>query len=420
LKDRILLINANTCSLVKVYPIGLDYLTSVLENNSYEVEKLDLAFINQFETQKILEEKIFSTNYLAIGISIRNLYDEVRLGKNYLPYIIKLVKQVKMLIKKYSRSSKIILGGAGFSLLPNLILKKSKANYGIIGQGELGFLNILKKIKTGQLIDKITIESVNLDHIVYQRGVWGNFHQYFKSFVFGNLQTKRGCPMNCLYCEYPNIEGKEFHFRLPKIVAQEFLQLEKLGFPAVYIVDATFNHPLDQAKLILKELKKYKTTKPWTGFLNPKFIDDEFLELIKKTNIILPIKLNIESGSDIILQKLRKNYNVEDIKRAVKLCRQHQINFSFSLLFGGPSENKKTVLQTINLVKECRPEFVSMSIGIFILPNTGIGQETKDHLWKQENDFLKPIIYPCQKDLIKQWIEKEMLGSGIDYKFFYN
>ena len=417
--DNILLINTDTCHFAKVYPIGLDYLTSVLEEHGYSVDKLDLAFIDKDKWLESAQVLIRDNNYLAVGIGIRNLYDEIYHGKNYLPEIIEFVKDLKKILRQRKSAPKIILGGSGFSLIPQIVLDETGADFGVINEGEQAFIDILKIIYTNETIKKqIFSGPVDLTKQKYRRGSWGNFHGYFKQNASGNLQTKRGCPMKCLYCEYPVIEGTRFRFRDPTIVAEEFLQLELLGFPRIYIVDATFNNPLYQAKDILKAFKKAGTKKEWTAFFNPKLLDQELISMIKETNGGKPFKLTIESGSDEMLKTLRKNLTVKDIYKAVSLCRKNRMDFSFTVLFGGPGENEKTVKETCDLIKKCQPVYVSMNIGLYLHPQTPIAQINKGKLWSKESDFLNPIIYPCERDKIKSWINKYLADSGISFNLY--
>jgi len=414
---RVLLINSNTCSLTKIYPISLDYLASVLADNDYKVDTLDLAFMSPPEALKIIREKLRLNQYLAIGVGIRNLNDEQSGGKNYLPGIIDFIKDIKKLTDK--TEIKIILGGPGFSLMPRTILDETGADYGITGEGESAFATLLDNIYEYKMPKQdLLFEAADIVNISYRRGSWGNFHGYFRNLASGNLQTKRGCPMNCLYCEYPVIEGRNLRLRKPEITAGEFLQLEKLGFPRIYIVDATFNNPLYHAKEVLRAFKKVKTKKPWTGFLNPKFIDQELIDLIRQTNGEIPIKITIESGSDKILRNLNKNFSKADIEKTVKLCRKNKIDFSFTVLFGSPGENRDTVRETCSLIKESKPSHVSMSIGVFIHPKTPIAAKTYKKLWQHEKDFVNPIIYPCDRRKIKNWIEKELSDTGINYSLY--
>lgn len=415
----VLLINFDTCPLAKVYPIGLDYLASVLIDHGFTVDTLDFAFIPADQWYAEAVKKLNAHRYLAIGVGIRNLYDELYGGRNYVPEIISFIQSLKKELSRKKLSTAVIVGGSGFSLMPNTILKQSGADYGITNEGEQAFVDILKQIKRGKVSEtSIISKSNNVATARYRRGSWGNFHGYFRAGASGNLQTKRGCTLGCLYCEYPAIEGRTFRFRDPELVAEEYLQLERLGFPRVYIVDATFNNPRDQAKNVLTALKKAKTTIPWTGFFNPRLLDQELIELVKETHGGMPLKMTIESGSDEMLYALRKSFRREHIFEAVKLCKKNGVDFSFTILFGGPGENKTTVGETCALIRETRPASVSMNIGIFLHPKTPLALQTLGKLWKTEDDFINPIIYPCDRKGILSWVENGLSGAQIPYHVY--
>jgi radical SAM superfamily enzyme YgiQ (UPF0313 family) len=410
----ILLVNTDTCPFARVYPIGLDYLVSVLIDHGYSVDTLDLAFIDVSDWQKAIKEKINGSRYLAIGVGIRNLYDELYGGKNYLPDILSFLRYIKSIT-----DTPVIVGGSGFSLMPQTILNDSGADYGVTNEGEQAFVTLMDTFSADKLPpSRLLSESFDFATVHYTRGVWGNFHGYLRERASGNLQTKRGCPMACLYCEYPAIEGRTFRLREPEIVAEEFLQLERLGFERVYFVDATFNNPPEHAKNVLKALKKAKAHIPWTGFFNPKLLDEELLLFAKQTGGVSPLKLTIESGSDRMLKTLRKNFRKEHILNAVDLCRKLDIDFTFTVLFGGPGENKDTVGETCDLIKQCTPVSVSMNIGIYLHPKTPLALQMKGKLWKKESDFLNPILYPCKYTVIRKWVDDYLSDSGIDYRVY--
>ena len=68
---NILLVNPNTMKNPPVIPIGLEYLTTALENQDYKVDIIDLCFVSSpiEELAKLFENK----KYDVIGFSIRNI-----------------------------------------------------------------------------------------------------------------------------------------------------------------------------------------------------------------------------------------------------------------------------------------------------------------------------------------------------------
>ncbi|MDP2953021.1 MAG: cobalamin-dependent protein, partial [Chloroflexota bacterium] len=67
--SRVLLVNSNRMQ-PPVAPIGLDYLASVLEEQGFEVELLDVCFAK--DAASAIDSALSAGEPLAIGISLRN------------------------------------------------------------------------------------------------------------------------------------------------------------------------------------------------------------------------------------------------------------------------------------------------------------------------------------------------------------
>ena len=136
---KILLISLNiTKSPYPVYPLGLSVIAGALKSTEHTVKQFD--FLNNDCSFFLLERKIETFNPDIIGISIRNI-DFINQLNNI--YYIDNVKDIVASVRKCS-PAKIILGGYGFSIMPELILKRTNADYGIVREGEkliLDFVN---------------------------------------------------------------------------------------------------------------------------------------------------------------------------------------------------------------------------------------------------------------------------------------
>ena len=77
---------------------------------------------------------------------------------------------------------------------------------------------------------------------------------YLEFGGMGNLQTKRGCPFNCIYCTYPIIEGRRVRLRSPKRICDEIESLVKFGINNLFVVDNEFNFPVEHAQFVCHEI----------------------------------------------------------------------------------------------------------------------------------------------------------------------
>ncbi|MEJ2081447.1 MAG: cobalamin-dependent protein, partial [Acidobacteriota bacterium] len=193
--------------------MGLANIAAVLKENRIPCRILDLCFVRDFEEAIVSEITLYQPD--LIGLSLRNL-DNVSYPNytSYLPFYRKIIQ----IIRKKT-SSRIIVGGSAFSLMPEAILSYLNADFGIAGEGERGIIALIHQINAadkkgielkGRIIWDRDVGIVeNLDDFPFPDRSGLDSEAYLQYGGMGNIQTKRGCPFNCIYCTYPIIEGKK-------------------------------------------------------------------------------------------------------------------------------------------------------------------------------------------------------------------
>jgi len=149
---NILLVNPNTMKNPPVIPIGLEYLITTLEKYGHTGEILDLCF--EDAPIKKLERILCKDSYDIVGFTIRNIDSAIFFNNEFfLPEIKKLVQCAK------SYKIPVILGGSGFSAMPNEILNYLEADFGIIGPGEVILPHFLKQLQSNNRDKRLFKES---------------------------------------------------------------------------------------------------------------------------------------------------------------------------------------------------------------------------------------------------------------------
>ena len=119
---KIILVSANQLIIpYPVYPIGLSYITTYLKNKlpDYEIRIFDFVLQNTEDFKKHLN--VYNPDY--IGISIRNIdNNNVYNKESYIDGYKKIIDEIKNNYKQIYKS-KIIIGGSGFSIYPELLYK---------------------------------------------------------------------------------------------------------------------------------------------------------------------------------------------------------------------------------------------------------------------------------------------------------
>ena len=128
---KVVLISANVASTpYSVYPLGMSMVAGALCNAGHEVHQFD--FFQSGMSMDAVGEMIRDNAPEIIGISIRNI-DNVNLlnEKRYIEAAGSIVRRIRQ-----ETDVPVVLGGSGFSIIPEVILREVGADYGIVGEGE--------------------------------------------------------------------------------------------------------------------------------------------------------------------------------------------------------------------------------------------------------------------------------------------
>lgn len=360
---KILLTASNTCTdPYPVYPLGMSVIAQALAAAGHDVKQFDVAVSGL----GALPEAIRSFSPEAVGISIRNL-DSVNSrtpGQDFLRMPVAMAEVIRG-----QTDAPLILGGSGFSLLPEEILKLTGADYGVIGEGESAMTELIAILARGGKPESCLIRGCGGVQCgaLYQQDIRD---YYCRLTHILPVQTKRGCPFHCVYCTYPALEGCSMRLRDPAEVAG---QLEKLAaeLPDVmfYFVDAVFNDPAREYHRLLKEMERRSLTVPFAAFLTPGGLNAEDLDLLCSRGMIAA-ELGIDGAADETLRGLGKNF---DFGTAARVCREllaRNVGVTANVMFGGPDETWETVRRGIGNLRSIEPVHTLVFSGIRILPHT--------------------------------------------------
>jgi anaerobic magnesium-protoporphyrin IX monomethyl ester cyclase len=91
-----------------------------------------------------------------------------------------------------------------------------------------------------------------------------------------------------------------------------------------------------------------------------------------------------ESGSQAILDAMDKGTRVEQAEEATRRLHAAGIRVGFFLQFGYPGETRKDIAATLQLVRNCRPDDIGMSVS-YPLPGTKFHKAVSEQLGWQQN-----------------------------------
>ncbi|MFZ7121442.1 MAG: B12 lower ligand biosynthesis radical SAM protein BzaD [Eubacteriaceae bacterium] len=400
-------ISTESINAEMVYPIGIVTLATRIKEE-HEVEILDLNI--EEDPFGELKKTIIHMKPQVVCISLRNIDLLGNKMTSLIPQFTVAVKMISQLLPEVV----IIAGGTGFSLFPKEIMNLlTEIKYGIIGEGEdtlptlLGslteplFLKGLCFRDNDQIVvidssKEIDMESsyVNPDRSLLDPSLYER-NSYVQSL---GIETKRGCPFNCSYCVYPNLQGRKLRCRSPKEVVYEIEMInKKYGIDRIHFTDPVVNIPSGHLENICELLIKNKVKVKWSGFFREDFLNDYNTELFAKSGCecfsFSPDGLCQES-----LDTLGKNLKVSDIINAAKLTSKTDVISVYHFMVNVPGENSKTLKEGTELIERIYSIHKdNRNLGTIVLNNIRIYPDTPIYNYAIKNGIITPsteLLYP--------------------------
>ncbi len=359
---RVLLASSNFCiEPYRVYPLSISVLAGALSEAGHQVRQFDPAVYGENHLAE-LEKAVDEFQPELIGVSIRNLdlVDSRNIDDQLLSDSLKFIRAVRAMDR-----APLLLGGAGFSLYPDELLKLTGAEYGIAGEGEEATLELLEEIAAARALPGVRHGRPGRQARAVYDPVIAEF--YHRECHILPVQTKRGCALRCSYCTYPALEGRLIRERELEEVLEDIAGLhEKYPDAMIYFVDAIFNDPERRFVRLTEELIRRKLNIHWSGFITPGYLRDGDLELMVESGLI-SADLGIDAGSDATLRGICKPFSFDAVRDCCRKLQALSIGVTGSVMFGGPGETYGTIAEGIDNLLSLESAYISIFSGIRLL-----------------------------------------------------
>lgn len=419
---NVLLLNPNALrGSDPAYPLGLAHIAAAAKKAGHTAEGIDLFSENCPETAIFSTLESFQPD--VVGLSVRNIDNQcMRAPIFYLETAKNLVHTIR---KRFY--GPIAVGGAGYSIFPKEALDYLRADYGIQGEGERAFVMLLEALEADSKtfsfpgLARRTADRVewipNVPLASYE-GLWPDRGLFPPLPYLGadtrqfpvNIQTRRGCPMECIYCTNPWLEGKTMKFRGPEDVALEVRSLsDNFGIAQLTFVDSLFNHPASYTETLVDAFLETRLELAWECTYNPRFHDPHLLSKMRDAGCVR-VSIGNESGSNLSLMALKKGFEREHIERSVLDAKALGLETVCFLLIGAPGETKDAVLESVRFLDALNPSRVVVTLGIRLYPGLELSAiVAKEGMIDPGQSLLFPTFYLPRE--LEGWAESFFLDK---------
>jgi anaerobic magnesium-protoporphyrin IX monomethyl ester cyclase len=342
-----------------IYPLGIVTLAGAVPKQ-HTVNVFDPNLYGVVETEAQIEQ--FCPDIICL--SIRNLDSQIRRDLFY--YYLHLKEHIKRL-RAGSPDSVIVAGGAGFSLFPEKIMKDNP-------ELDLGVF-----LEADQILPQL------LQHLNNPSRVKGVYYRSGSDVIFTGIpelpapeafgrprydvldprpyqanggvgvQTKRGCPLNCIYCTYPHLNGSELRLLpLDNVLSEIRVLKQDYGINNITFVDGIFNIPRTRAEQLLTRMKAEQMDIQWRAWFTERAFDRSFAELCRDTGCP-EFSFSPDGFSSETLKQLGKTTRREDIERIFNIARETPgIRVAFNFFWNPPGQTLGNWLKMMMFTLRCK------------------------------------------------------------------
>jgi hopanoid biosynthesis associated radical SAM protein HpnJ len=218
---------------------------------------------------------------------------------------------------------------------------------------------------------------------VYHRDL--EIERYFIGYLlhpYVSLYTGRGCRSRCTFCLWPQtVGGQRYRTRSVEHVVDEITHARRL-FPQVkefFFDDDTFTDDLPRAEAIARRLGRLGVTWSCNAKAN---VPDATLRVLKDNGLRL-LLVGYESGSQAILNHVRKGIRLEGARRFTREAKALGIKIHGTFIVGLPGETRDTIEATIRFAQEIDPDTVQVSLAA-PYPGTALHREALARGWLEK------------------------------------
>jgi radical SAM superfamily enzyme YgiQ (UPF0313 family) len=412
-------------------PLGLAYLAAVLEEAGIDVSITDGS----------------------CGLSLAELMDEL---KGYEPDIvgiscttptfldaIELAEAVRQAIPR----AITVLGGPHLTAIPQEAMLEEVFDIGVVQEGELTLLELVREIEDKGSLGKIDLEQINglvfrrdgqvimtpprerikdLDSLPYP--AWHllpPFSSYrptpasYRKLPLAAIMTSRGCPYGCTFCDR-GVFGNYTRVHSPERVLGEVEQLiRRYGVREIRFFDDTFTLNRKRVVRICEMIIERGLRFPWTCLTRVNVVDKDLLWLMKEAGC-WQVLYGLESGDPRMLEIINKGSSVEQNTQAVQWALEVGLGVRGDFIIGTPGETMESLENTLAFAKRVKLDYAHFNKFV-PFPGTELYERLLTEGYQFDLKNLPPIVDHAAILYVPDGLTREQVKEFLDraHREFY-
>lgn len=337
------------------FPCGIGLLAARLRQEGYNIAVLDVNGLRWSHEQVMEKIRTYHTKVIGIGGMIS---------------VYRWTRTMLAMIREQLPDVKTVLGGSVGTSIIETALNRLNIDVIAVAEADDTILELLPAMLNDKplhdipglayLEDDQIIKTASrpqredLDSLPYP--AWDLFpmETYLANPIVGvgrdiDIISSRGCPYPCQYCY--RLFGRQYRGRSAENVVGEMLELyHRYQVDFISFQDDCFVIDKKRVFAICDMIDREGMNIRWscTGRVN--ICDLELLKRMRASGCV-SVSFGLESGSNTILQRMKKNTTTEKARMAIENCRKAGLRAPVSFMTGYPGESRDTVMETVEYCK---------------------------------------------------------------------
>ena len=413
----------------KIYPVGPTYLATYLHQRHPQIRQhlLDLSLLSPTRRSAALDAALEQHQPALVCFSWRDIQifaphegdPSLKYAFNFyyspnplkklsasikgLSYMWRYYQNIRESLsypwQVYRRrpSARLMIGGGAFSVFADQLIRRLPPGMiGLLGEGEEAILKVVEgrpltdertvyrengSIRHGSKGNYFPVEPLSAD-LPYVESIFPQHPAYHGAFI--GIQTKRGCPYDCQFCEYPYIEGKKVRYRNAAAVVDELAQFyHRWGSRKFWFTDAQFftgKESYPQCIEIMERIIAQKLVIEWSGYIRTSLITPQLAGLMVRSGLG-DLEVSITSGSQAVVNSLHMGFSLEKLYDGCRYLKEAGFRGKLILNYSlnSPGDSEAGLMESVESYKKIaaimgEERVFPMLFFLGVQPHTGFEQ----------------------------------------------